>query len=258
MKTSTKIIWGIIILLFAIGLLFYAIMPTLAIFTVSIWKWFILAILIYWVIKLVFFSKPIANKLSCIFPLSLIFIIFENDIAKLIGQKPDFVNRWIVVASAALIVVAVQLIFHKSGNSVNYTHSSTQSSQSTSQTTNQTYQSTYTKKNDDGVEYKSFSMGGNTYYIDASKQTSVNLKNAMGELNVYFQNTDLESTSDKFELCLKNSFGQTNISVPYNWKIVVNDQNSAFGEINVRPNQEITTKTLILNLKNAFGEIDVK
>lgn len=253
MKTSSKVIWGIIILLFALGLLCYAFMPTLVIFTVPIWKWIVATILIYWIIKLVFFSKPIANKLSCIFPLGLLFVVFENEIAKLIGQKEDFVNRWIIIAGSLLLVIALQLIFHKSGNAVEYHSSSNTSSDTTYETT-----SNETNNVNSNNENKSFSMGSNTYYVDANKQTCEYLKNSMGELNVYFQNVDIADNSVPFEMEVHNAFGQTNIHIPNDWEIKIVNQNNSFGEINNRPNPSVPKKTINLNLHNAFGEINLR
>ena len=111
MKKSNTIIFGILILIAAVGLLFYAFMPSLAIFTVPLWKWFLAAALLYWLIKKIFFGRLLANRISVFIPLALAFMLFEPEIGALAGKGPDFVNNWLIILAAFLLDAAVWIIF---------------------------------------------------------------------------------------------------------------------------------------------------
>ena len=111
MKKNGALIWGILILLAAAGLLCYAFMPNLAVFTVPLWKWFAAAALLYWMIRLIFFGKKLAKRLSFVFPLALLFLVFEREIGTLAGKGPNFVNNWIIILAAGLLTAAFHLIF---------------------------------------------------------------------------------------------------------------------------------------------------
>ena len=100
MRKSGALIWGILILLAAAGLLCYAFMPNLAVFTVPLWKWFAAAALIYWMVRLIFFSNKLSRRLSFVFPLALLFLVFECEIGTLAGRGPNFVNNWVIVLAA--------------------------------------------------------------------------------------------------------------------------------------------------------------
>ncbi len=240
MTKSKKIVFGILLLIAALGFLIYAIFPTWAIFTIAIWKWLLIAVLLYWAIDFIFLSKKLSTKLSSIFPFALIFILIENDIAALCGLKKDFANRWIVIVGALLFVIAVQLIFNR--EKVVYVNKNTQ-------TDGETVSSTYT-------EGKSYSMGENKCYLDADRDLEACVSSNMGQLDVYYQNTDVGDTTRPLKLKVSNSLGETVIHVPESWNVICNPSNT-LGEINVRPNEGETTRDITIEATNRLGEISI-
>lgn len=249
MKLSTKIVWGIIFLLAACGVLAYAIFPEKGIFTVALWKWFVLALLLYWFVLLVGFGRTLGNRLSCVFPLALIFIVFENDIAKVAGLKPDFANRWIILLAAGLFVVGAQLLFSKK--------KLVDVSQNTkSQTYNQTGSTYSGTVNKEGSTSKSFSMGSNVCYIDATTQQNAKVENKMGQLHVYYQNTDVGDTSSDLNIDIENKLGETVVHIPKDWYVNAKLENS-LGEIEIRDNPDVTVRQLNVTARNQLGDVKI-
>ena len=252
-KNGTKIIWGILLLIAAVGLIFYAFMPGLAVFTVPVWKWFIAAALIYWIIRKLGFGKSLADRLSIFVPLALLFFVFEREIGGALGKGSDFVNNWIIIIAAVLIDVAIYVLFKHTWkvNKKFATGSSTYTVDGV-----ETRNSVEGQDPENAKEGRSFRLGDHTCYIDAYTTPVANVENQLGELNVYYQNTDVGDLSTPLTLNVANQLGQTVVHVPRNWHVELNTGNS-LGSVNCRPDGEITIRTITINVDNKLGETSV-
>ena len=242
MKKNKAIIFGILILIAGIGLLFYAIMPELIIFTVPIWKWILAGAILYWLIKKVVFGKSLAYRLSVFLPLGLAFVLFEKEIGTLIGKGSDFVNNGLVIAAAVLLDVAIMMIFRTRNKKF---FSASNKNGETKVTTG-----------DSKVESVNFKLGSHIYYVDASVQTEVNVVNQVSELKVYYQNTDTGDTSGDLYFNIVNQMGETKIFIPKNWHVELNSD-CAMGAVNCRPDGDVLTRTIYIRVKNQMGEVDI-
>ncbi len=258
MKKSGALIWGILILLAAAGLLCYAFMPNLAVFTVPLWKWFAAAALLYWMIRLIFFSKKLAKRLSFVFPLALLFLVFEREIGTLAGKGPNFVNNWIIILAAVLLTAAFHLIFRdkplvkiKSSNTV-------YGGDQTARTTYTQGQSGVQGTGNGTYAYagaRTFSMGNNVCYIDALEPYAA-VSNRMGQLSVYYQNTDMGDPSQQVTLAVSNALGQTTVHIPSDWRVVLTTQDN-LGDIRVRPDSAGATRVFSVTVSNKGGQVSI-
>lgn len=244
MKKNSAIIFGILVLIAGVGLLFYAFMPGLAVFTIPLWKWFLAAAMVYWLVKKIIFSKTLANRLSVFIPLGLAFILFESEIGNAIGKGPDFVNNWYIILAAALLDGAVWLIFRPKMKKF-FSGSDCGGSKTITYGTGDS--------NGDPVKFK---LGEHVYYIDASAQTNADLINQLGELNVYYQNTDTGDTETPLHLNLVNQMGETRVHIPRSWHVDLSTDVS-MGEVHCRQEAEVTTRTIYVRVKNTMGEVSI-
>lgn len=246
MKKSTAIIIGILILIAAVGLLFYAFMPQLAVFTVPLWKWFLAAALLYWIVKKIVSGKNLGERLSVFLPLGLMFILLEKEIGGFIGKGDDFVNNGFVILAAVLIDVALHFIF-RSKNSKIITYSSSSSAGRSG--------SAVGEVTDDG-SMPVFKLGSHVYYVDASAVNEAGAVNRLGEFNVFFQNTDRCDASVPFTFTAVNLMGEYKIHVPADWHVELNTDNS-MGNVKCRRDADVVSRTIVINVKNQMGEVSV-
>ena len=104
---------------------------------------------------------------------------------------------------------------------------------------------------------RKFRMGDHTMYVDADRQRDASFTNQMGELNVYYQNTDVGDLSRPLKLEIVNQMGETNVHIPANWRVVC-DPDSVLGQVNIRPDAEITIRDFNLSVKNQLGEVNIR
>ena len=244
MKRSTAILLGILILLAGIGVLFYAFMPGLAVFTIPLWKWFLAAALVYWIVKKIVSSKSLGSRLSVFLPLGLMFILLEKEIGGFIGKGDDFVNNWFIILAAVLIDVALTFLF-RPRHSRMITYSGSRSA----------------GRSGKGVEDISedgdmpvFKLGSHVYYVDAAASGSAGAVNKLGELNVYYQNTDTEDLPETLVFTAVNQMGEMRVHIPRDWHVELNSDNS-MGSVRCRPDGKVTSRTILFNVKNQMGEV---
>lgn len=230
-KNSAAIVWGVLFLAAAVGLLFYAIMPELAIFTVPLWKWLIAAVLVYWIVRRLVFAKSLVGHFDFFIPLALLFLLFEREIGAQLGKGADFVHNGYVILAAVLLTVAFYLILGWTRKRV-----STASS---------------------GVS----ACGDNRFrsgicYIDANSGEPQAVNNKMGSLGVYFQNADVGDVSRDVVMRVNNDLGSIVVHVPANWEVVSTVKND-MGSVSIRDNQAVTIRRLIIDIENHMGSVSV-
>lgn len=262
MKKSGALIWGILILLAAAGLLCYAFMPNLAVFTVPLWKWFAAAALIYWMVRLIFFSNKLSRRLSFVFPLALLFLVFEREIGTLAGRGPNFVNNWVIVLAAALLTAAFHLIFRdkplvriKSSNTVYGNDANGEQSAAAYAGNSGAQGQNGTRGAGSYAGARTFSMGSNVCYIDALEPYAA-VSNRMGQLDVYYQNVDMGDPAQQVTLAVNNALGQTSVYIPANWRVVLTTQDN-LGDIYVRPDTADAVRVFSVTVSNKGGQVSI-
>ncbi|MCR5056502.1 MAG: hypothetical protein K6B54_06285 [Clostridia bacterium] len=248
MKRNNAIIIGILILIAAVGLLFYAFNPGLQVFTVPVWKWILAAALLYWLIKKVVFGREIANKLSVFIPLALGFMLFEREIGTAVGKGPDFVNNWLIILAAVMLDIAVWAIFRPR-------HKKFFSQCRKDMKDNVKEKVTFGSEDSNGSA-TTFKLGSHIYYVDAAVQKTADLINQLGELNVYYQNTDMVGEGEDFYLNLVNQMGETSVHIPRDWHADISNDNT-MGSVNCRNDVEETVHTIHIRVRNQMGEVNV-
>lgn len=266
MKRSKAVIWGVLIFIAAAGLLVFAFRPDLAIFTVPVWKWIAAILLVYWIVHKIVFGRKLTTKLTIFLPLALLFMVFEREIGTLIGRGPNFVNNWILLAAAILLNCGVYFIFRSKNKSYGRSTSSFRFSGNgkiSDGTSDGAVDGDGTRDADSGESAKKrsgqarvFRMGDNVCYIDAS-EPSASVVNRLGSLNVFYQNTDVGDLSQPLELNIVNQLGSTVVHVPRNWHVEMNGSSNSMGDINCRPDANVTIRTLTVNGVNTMGELSI-
>ena len=248
MKKNNAIIFGILILLAAVGLLFYAFNPGLAVFTIPVWKWLLAAALLYWLIKKVVFGKNLANRLSIFILLGLGFMLFEREIGTAVGKGPDFVNNWLIILAAMMLDIAVWAIFRPR-------HKKFFSQCRKDMKDNVKEKVTFGSEDSNGSA-TTFKLGSHIYYVDAAVQKTADLINQLGELNVYYQNTDMVGEGEDLYLNLVNQMGETSVHIPRDWHADISNDNT-MGSVNCRNDIEETVHTIHIRVRNQMGEVNV-
>ena len=219
-----KIVWGIIFILAAVGILLVAFVPELQLLGVATWKWFVGALLLFWLLKNLIFGWDLSEHLDIFIPIALLMFVFEKDIAKLLTLKTDNIyNNWLIAGAAILLTIAVKLLFKNKGATK---HSS-----------------------------RTFRFSDAVTYLDFSNDKEYSVRNKLGETNVYCQNID-GANGLSFTLHVDNSLGELNIHVPDTCDVVVNVHNS-LGEVNTRANGTLNVKTINIVGTNKLGEINI-
>lgn len=227
MKTTKKIVWGIILIVIAAGLAVYAFMPELEWFSgISVWKLILGAVLAWWLINNLIFGKSLREHFDIFLPLGLLFIVFKSNIA---GGALDFISSWIVIVIAVLLTTAVNLLFEDAGKKE---HKCSEA---------------------DGCMSSS---GKSAIYLDLAERNEFTTDNRFGSMHIYFQNTDMGDPAQSVKLNFSNEFGETVIHVPSDWRVTAQVKNS-LGGFKVRPNPENCTRELIVSGSNRFGDTNI-
>lgn len=257
MKSDKKsIIWGLILLLVAAGLILLVFFPEVSpLANIALWKWPLAAVLVYWLLNNVIFGKSLRAHLDVFLPLGFLFILFKPEIAPLIGKSPDFVSGWAIFGIALLLTIALHLLMHGSGDSservVNIHYSDNADGE------NEKKGKDTTRNACNAGEQKNNTFSSSAVFCDLAERTSFSVNNLLGATEIYFQNTDAGDAATPIRLTFSNRFGEMVIHVPSDWKITSQVVNS-FGDYRVRSNPETYTRELILQGSNRFGDTSVR
>ena len=240
---ATKIFWGILLLITAAALIFYGMGYGASILGIPMYKMLLSIALVSWILAKIIFSSSLREHFKIFFPLGLLFMLLETEIAHWFDRPENIVNNWAVLVAAILADIAISIIIpsknHKRLFTVNGTFNG------------ETEHSGYgTAESCDKNRFSS-----STVYIDASKTTKSYVENKLGETNVFYQNSDMADPDTIYELTVINRMGETTVHVPNDW-VIVNEMVCAMGEINVRENTGNGNK-LFLRGKNQMGETNI-
>ncbi|MBQ7153913.1 MAG: hypothetical protein IJR83_08335 [Clostridia bacterium] len=236
MKRS-RVFWGIVFILCAVGILLRVIKPELAVFQVPVWKWILGALLLYWLCNNAIFGRNLAQHLDVFFQLGLGYILFRPELAAAFGYDPKATPIWAVLLAAAFLHIANHLFFDRS--------------------------SVIKVKKDTGEinkynsEPHNNAFGENVLYLDAMKARHM-VRNRFGETNIYFQNIDIVNGPQTVELSIDNRFGETNVHVPQGWRVIdATGKSEGKGESVAQEGVE-GARTLKIYKDSQFGEVNIE
>lgn len=169
------------------------------------------------------------GKISLIFfPLSFIFMLFEQEISNIIGWYDDIISNWAVLLIALLLTVGCELIFGKRIWRLHKNH----------------IISVPSEKN---------IFGNSVKYIDCATFKHEIIRNTMGQYDIYFQNVDAYDGNGTLEITCK--IGDVNVHMPAAWKLT-NNISCKMGEVNITGSSIGEDKTLIACGQCKLGEIN--
>lgn len=216
MSRGKKIFGGCLLILLAVGLFFLAASPDFAVLSIPLWKCFLGVVCILWLANR---FKHIGTDI--VFPIAALFLLFEKEIGTLAGIGENFVNNWLVIVGVLVLYAALKLLFEKSL----------------------------------GIPNKiGGRIGDKIEYLDADK-TSFDISSSIGDVNIYFQNTDNGKT-DPMTLTICSGIGDCTIHVPAEWNVIVRES-ASIGDCSVRPNPTSPTRTLTINVASSIGDLRV-
>ena len=70
------------------------------------------------------------------------------------------------------------------------------------------------------------------------------------------ENTDTGDTAAPLNLNIVNQLGEVRIFVPRSWHVDLVNENS-MGSVNCRPDGDITTRTIVIRVKNQMGDVGI-
>ncbi len=233
MKTS-KIFFGILFIALAIGLILDAVgvMPLIigGIGEISVFKIILGLILIAMVFNLIFKLK-IAD---IFFPLALLFMLFEGNIAYALKLQDDnIINNWLLLGCAALMSVGVAILSPKGRQSI------------------------IINLDKQGSKAKETNIGSSVNYIDCEAFESEFFENDLGSCVIHFEN--VEKYQGNGTLIIENNLGSTTIFVPREWCVSADIDNS-LGSVSWPNKSEMNPdgKKLKIKGENSLGAITIK
>ncbi len=202
MKT-VRLFWGIGFILLAVVFLLDA-MGVLAPITGLVGELSLFTILLGLFILSFTVSRLLKGKIAEIFvPLSILFMLFEKNIAQLLGREdPNLLHNGVVFGCAVLLSIGVSILFSGTGGVIAV--------------------KTGKSKKGDGNTISGTTRGNSknhlsagTVYIDAATFQREHMENDLGSLTVRFENA--EAYPGGGILYVENNLGSTVIEVPAAW-----------------------------------------
>lgn len=226
MIKSSKIFWGIMLIVVAVLLILDAIgilAPISGILgEISLFRVAIGLGLLYFII-----TRLVKGKIASIFiPLSFIFMLFERNVATVCGlENENIISNWLLLLCAIIISIGVGMI---SGN----------------------FRFVINGRSDRG------NFGNSVEYIDSSDFSSIRvIENNLGAYNVHFENID--QYNGEGTLKIENNLGSVNINVPSSWRIEMNIENN-LGHTTQAGNGEAYGPKIRITGENNLGHIQIR
>lgn len=233
MKTW-KIFWGVGFVLVAVALILDA-LGILAPIASAVGDVSILACAAGLLLLSFAVARLVKGKVGDIFiPLALIFMLFEGNIAYVLGRdNPDIINNWLLLLCAGMLWIGFSILFSgikkkKSGFKLFY---------------------------EDKGHHSSGNLGSTVKYINCDGFKYESVENNLGSYTVFFENVD------KYEgggvLNIENNLGAMTINVPSSWHIIMQVDNSLGGS--KRPSEDNADGPVItIKGDNNLGSVTVK
>lgn len=220
-------VWGIVLVLAAVLIVLEGLGMGFGAYGVSLWR------VVLGVLFLAWFLKELIrlNIAGIFFPAAFIFMLFEENIAKLLGREdPNIISNWYVLLAAFLLTVGFGAIIH---------------------TTKKEKAGSFSN----GSYYNKNSFSGNTVtFIDAAELGKASIENDFGKTTVYIENK--EAYLGNGTIRVDNSFGEIELHIPSDWYIVA-DIESSFGSVFVPQQQNPANPRIDITGENDFGSIKI-
>lgn len=233
MKTTWKIFWGVGFVLVAVALILDA-LGILAGIISPFGEVSILALAAGLLLLAYAISRLFKGAVGEIFiPLSLIFMLFEKNIAFLMGREDtDIINNWLLLACAGMLWIGFSILLSgvkkKKRFKLFYKDNSHHSSG--------TFGSTVKYINCDGFKYES-------------------VENNLGSYTIFFENVEKYQGGGVLEI--ENNLGSMTINVPSTWKIDTRIESSLGGSSKPR-NDSSSGPDLTIKGDNNLGGVNIK
>ena len=174
-------------------------------------------------------SRIIKLKFQEIFiPLALLFMLFEDNIAFVLGLEDDnIIGNWLLFWCAVLLSIGVSILTPKH-SSLNFK---------------------ITKK---GTSKKTHTIGASTTYVDCEDFVEEHIVNNLGETVIHFEN-EASFTSGAI-LNIENKLGEVVVYVPEQWNVKLNIS-SKLGDVEQKGKGSADGPTLVINGTNELGDI---
>lgn len=163
-----------------------------------------------------------------IFPLSFIFMLFEQELSNYLGWYEDIISNWVVLLIALLLTIGCELIFGDKNFRVHKNH----------------IISAHSTKN---------RFGSGVKYIDCTTFKHEIIKNTTGQFDIYFQNVDAYDGSGTLEIVCK--MGEVNVHMPASWELK-NNISYTMGEVNIIGDQIGSDKSITVCGQCKMGKIN--
>lgn len=176
------------------------------------------------------FARLVKGHLAEIFfPLSLVFMLFEKNIATLAGREdPNIINNWLLLGCVVLISIGLSLLFPKRDKDSHF---------------HVLYNDSQGKRG-----------GSSTRYIDCADFKQSHVENNLGSYTVHFENT--EAYRGGGILHIENNLGAVTVHVPSSWRVDVQIDNS-LGSVAMPKPQNTDGPLLVIMGENNLGKISI-
>lgn len=234
-KNKNGLFFGIILVLAAVALVLDGLGISIGGTQLSVWSIVGGILCVAWLVV-----EIVKLKFSRIFfPLAFIFILFEGQIAALLGREdPNLISNWLVILAALLLTVGVSAL----GGNINIKK-----------------KKGVTVDGDGNIvaevnEKKNFTQAS-VVYVDATELGVYNAENNCGSLQIYIENADKYEGGGR--LSVENNCGSMVIHVPEQWRVVTDIDNS-LGSVRIPVHDtESDAKTLKITGENNLGSLVV-
>ena len=235
MKTTWKIFWGVGFVLVAVALILDA-LGVLAGIISPFGEVSLIALAAALLLLAYAISRLVKGSVGEIFiPLALIFMLFEKNIAFLMGRaETDIINNWLLLGCAAMLWIGFSILF--SGIRKKDKHAKQAYRDKINHHSSGTFGSTVKYINCDGFKYES-------------------IENNMGSFTVFFENVDKYQGGGILDI--ENNLGSMTINVPSSWRVDVQIE-SALGGSSKPGNDNSTGPLLVIKGENNLGGVAVK
>lgn len=231
MKNAWKIFWGLGFVLIAVVLILDA-LGVLAGIISPLGEVSIIALIGGLLLLACVLERIIKGKICEIFiPLSLIFMIFEKNIAHVLGfESNDIINNWLLFGCVCLMQLGFSILFSgiRRGKRRN---------------------------RGDRVFESSGSLGSSVKYINCDGFKYEEIENDLGSYTVYFDNVDKYEGGGVLEI--DNNLGSMTINVPSGWHIKMDVENS-LGGTSIPSENNYDGPILTIKGDNNLGSVSVK
>ena len=231
MKTGWRIFWGLGFVMIAVALILNA-LGVLAEIISPLGDVSIIAIIGGLLLFAFVLERLIRGKIEDIFvPLSLIFMIFEKNVAYMLGREDsDIINNWLLFGCACLMQLGFSILFSGVGRKRR-------------------------KKKGERFLGSSRGMGASVKYINCDGFKHEEIENDLGSYTVYFENAEKYQGGGVIEI--DNNLGSMTINVPSGWHIVMDVDNS-LGSTSAPAGDCTDGPTITITGDNSLGSVTVK